>query len=86
MEGEYRDVGGGGEHGDAGGNMGMGVGNMGKVNMGMRVGNMCHVLSRTGRASQASHTDYHWDRPRSYCHNSLMLVVSLLSCDVPCDV
>jgi hypothetical protein len=28
MEGEYRDVGGGGEHGDAGGNMGMGVGNI----------------------------------------------------------
>jgi hypothetical protein len=26
----------------------------------------CHVLSRTGRASRAFHTNYHWDCLRSY--------------------
>jgi hypothetical protein len=30
-----------------------------------KMGN-CHVSSRTGRASRAFHTDYHWDRLRSY--------------------
>jgi hypothetical protein len=47
---------------------------------------VCHVSSRTGRALQVSHTDYHWDRPRSYCHTPLTLAVSLLSCGVSCDV
>jgi hypothetical protein len=30
------------------------------------IGGACHVLSRTSRASQAFHTDYHWDCLRPY--------------------
>jgi hypothetical protein len=29
-------------------------------------GCLCHISSRTGRVSRAFHTDYHWDRLRSY--------------------
>jgi hypothetical protein len=43
----------------------------------------CHVSSRTGCASQASHTDYHWDRFRPY----FVLPPTLdVSCHVSCHV
>jgi hypothetical protein len=35
-----------------------------------------NVLSQTGRVPRAPHTDYHWDRLRSYSRTSPMLDVS----------
>jgi ADP-ribosylation factor protein 6 len=40
---------------------------------------LCHVSSRTGRASRASHTDYHWDRLRPY-----LILPCVVSCVVSC--
>jgi hypothetical protein len=50
----------------------------------VKEGKQCYVSSRTGRVLRASHTDYHWDRFRSYLVRSPCLMCCVMYCVMCC--